>query len=308
MDVSAVAERRHGRAPAGDHGGRTGGLRCHRSACHPPPPAATGVVRDLRVSGRGWWSRPNVVRRSVERDLDGAQRRLVAASEELSTARDVFATEPDRADTVLESTVGELQAAATQLRDVSHGIYPAELSRDGLDAAPRGLASRSPHALTVRTRDVGRRPADVEAAVYFCCAEAVQTAVDHSGRGSGDRARRRRRPPGVDGHDQRRRRQVPPRRGGRWARCHQHGRPHRRRRWQPDDRHLAGHRHHDPGVRPIGPRGGDRVLRHDAVQAPWHSARKSSTAATRRCVPSAAPSPSLEKIELMCFSTARSPT
>ena len=143
---------------------------------------ATGGLRELRASRLRLVESADAVRRSMERDLHGgAQRRLVTARTALTSARRMLATEPDRAEAVLEATVGELQAAAMQLRDVSHGIYPAELTRDGLDAALRGLAARTPLALRVRTRDVGRRPGDVEAAVYFCCAEAVQNAVDHGG-------------------------------------------------------------------------------------------------------------------------------
>jgi signal transduction histidine kinase len=147
--------------------------------------SATGAVRDLRASRLRLVESADAVRRSLERDLhDGSRQRLVGAIADLSVARRLLSTQPDRVDPILEATVGELQAAASQLRDVSHGIYPAELTRDGLDAALRGLAARSPLPLTVRTRDVRRRPSDIAAAVYFCCAEAVQNAAAHAGTGA----------------------------------------------------------------------------------------------------------------------------
>ena len=124
----------------------------------------------------------DALRRAVERDLhDGAQQRVVAATINVSTARRLLRSRPDRVDEILATTIDELDDAAAQLSDVSRGLYPAELTRDGLEASLRGLADRSPLPVTVRIRRLRRLSADVEASVYFCCAEAVQNAIKHAG-------------------------------------------------------------------------------------------------------------------------------
>jgi len=69
-----------------------------------------------------------------------------------------------------------------ELRELAHGIYPPLLMDQGLTAALRAAAGRSP--LDVEIVDAGdsaRYPADVEAAVYFCCLEALQNAAKYAG-------------------------------------------------------------------------------------------------------------------------------
>jgi len=69
-----------------------------------------------------------------------------------------------------------------ELRDLAHGIYPPVLMDRGLVAALESAAARSTLPVAVVTAgDVGRFPQDVEAAVYFCCLEALQNAAKHAG-------------------------------------------------------------------------------------------------------------------------------
>ena len=78
----------------------------------------------------------------------------------------------------------ELGEAADSVRSLSRGIYPPLLESQGL----RG-------ALAARARQVGipvtlccgpeRCPPEIEGAVYFCCAEALQNVAKHA---SADRA------------------------------------------------------------------------------------------------------------------------
>jgi signal transduction histidine kinase len=52
----------------------------------------------------------------------------------------------------------------------------------GLTAALRAAAGRSPLDVEiVETGEAARYPADVEAAVYFCCLEALQNAAKYAG-------------------------------------------------------------------------------------------------------------------------------
>jgi signal transduction histidine kinase len=74
----------------------------------------------------------------------------------------------------------ETHAAGAQVRSLAHGMHPPLLAADGLPAAIGSLVARCP--LDVRP-DVAlgqRYSADVEAAVYYCVAEALTNAAKHA--------------------------------------------------------------------------------------------------------------------------------
>ncbi len=75
-----------------------------------------------------------------------------------------------------------------ELRDLAHGIYPPLLIDSGLAEALRAAAGRSPLDHRVEADGIGRYPAEVEAAVYFCCLEALQNAAKHAARAPRRRA------------------------------------------------------------------------------------------------------------------------
>jgi signal transduction histidine kinase len=85
---------------------------------------------------------------------------------------------------VLAALSKELQATAADLQNLCRGIYPAELTENGLAAALHSLAARSPVPTAVTTAADGRRlPADVEITIYFCCVESLQNCIKHAGAG-----------------------------------------------------------------------------------------------------------------------------
>jgi signal transduction histidine kinase len=121
-------------------------------------------------------------RRRIERDLhDGAQQRLVALriKLELASERSARADLPD-ADQLhqLSDDVGD---ALDEVRSLAAGVYPALLVDCGLGESLRSIARRSPLPTTVADDGVGRFAQQIEAAVYFCCLEALQNAAKHSG-------------------------------------------------------------------------------------------------------------------------------
>jgi signal transduction histidine kinase len=61
-----------------------------------------------------------------------------------------------------------------------NGIYPPLLRDNGL-AALTDAARLCTLPTTVRAAPPGRYPADVEAAAYLCCLEALQNACKHAG-------------------------------------------------------------------------------------------------------------------------------
>jgi signal transduction histidine kinase len=139
-----------------------------------------GLVEDLRASRQRLVAAQDEERRRLERNLhDGAQQDLVALAIKLrlagATVEDV-----DQA----RQAFGELQADATgaleNLRDLAHGIYPPMLADLGLAAALNAQAAKSTVPVTVQADGIGRYPQDTEAAVYFCCLEALQNIAKYA--------------------------------------------------------------------------------------------------------------------------------
>ena len=71
--------------------------------------------------------------------------------------------------------------ALAELRRFAQGIYPRVLAEYGLVQALNAAALRTTLPTTVRSVRIGRYAPDVEAAVYFCCVEALQNANKHAG-------------------------------------------------------------------------------------------------------------------------------
>jgi signal transduction histidine kinase len=123
-------------------------------------------------------------RRKIERDLhDGAQQHLVALAVKLGLARQMLEADPAAVAALLEELRGDAQATLTELRELAHGIYPPLLMDRGLPEALRAAANRAVLPTDVAA-DVGRYEPEVEAAVYFCCLEAMQNAGKYAGEGS----------------------------------------------------------------------------------------------------------------------------
>jgi signal transduction histidine kinase len=120
-------------------------------------------------------------RRRVERNLhDGAQQNLVALAVNLRLARDVVADDPDVTAELLSQMADDVQRTIQELRELAHGIYPPLLADSGLGEALRAAANRSPLAAGVVSAGIGRYSPEIEAAVYFCCLEALQNAAKHA--------------------------------------------------------------------------------------------------------------------------------
>jgi signal transduction histidine kinase len=142
--------------------------------------ALTSTLDDLRASRSRLVAAADAERRRIERNLhDGAQQHLVALAVSLRLARDLAQDDPEASAEILDQLGHDVRDTIQQLRDLAHGIYPPLLADAGLAEALRAAAQRSPNAVRVdSTRD--RFPAEVEAAVYFCCLEALQNAAKHA--------------------------------------------------------------------------------------------------------------------------------
>jgi len=117
-------------------------------------------------------------RRRLERDLhDGAQQRLVSIGLALRNVQGQLpGASREAAD--LDAAVAELTDAIEELRELARGVRPAGLD-DGLAAALRELASRSPLRTTVEVTDE-RFEDRLETAAYFVVSEALTNAIKHA--------------------------------------------------------------------------------------------------------------------------------
>ncbi len=120
-------------------------------------------------------------RRRVERNLhDGAQQHLVAMAVNLRLARDIMTDDAQAAAEMLDQLADDVKGTIQDLRELAHGIYPPLLADSGLGEALRAAANRSPLPVGVTAEGIGRYTPEIEAAVYFCCLEALQNAAKHA--------------------------------------------------------------------------------------------------------------------------------
>ena len=165
---------------------RQAGLAFHNSQLDSALQTTLNALRkqadELRESRARVVASGDAERRRVERDLhDGAQQHLVALAINLRLARDIVPEDPEGAVEMLSQLAGDVQLTIKELRELAHGIYPPLLADNGLPDALRAAASRSPlKVLVTVANDVGRYPAEMEAAIYFSCLEALQNAAKHA--------------------------------------------------------------------------------------------------------------------------------
>ena len=137
--------------------------------------------QELKASRKRLIETQDAERSRLERDLhDGAQQHLVALTVNLRLAHTIVGRSPDRAAAVLSRQAVAARVAIETLSTLSRGIYPQELADEGLGAALRAAVADSATPVDIDTRGLSRLPAAVEAALYFCCMEAVQNTAKHS--------------------------------------------------------------------------------------------------------------------------------
>ncbi|MEJ7845236.1 MAG: histidine kinase, partial [Acidimicrobiales bacterium] len=136
---------------------------------------------DLQTSRARIVATGDAERRKIERNLhDGAQQHLVALAVNLRLTKDMLSDDPEGAAEMLDALGDAVRDTIQELRDLAHGIYPPLLMDSGLAEALRAAANRSPLAVAVAADGLGRFPSELEAAVYFCCLEALQNAAKHA--------------------------------------------------------------------------------------------------------------------------------
>jgi signal transduction histidine kinase len=142
---------------------------------------------EVRASRRRIVAAQDGERRELERDLhDGAQPELTAVRLALGLLSHVAGAgrggEPEAVRAAVDRAVAQTEAALAGLRRTMRGLDPQVLGRHGLVAALRERAeyldctTRFELPESVATL---RFEHSVEAAVYYCCSEAMQNAAKH---------------------------------------------------------------------------------------------------------------------------------
>ena len=143
------------------------------------------TLRELRESRRRIVIAGDNERRKIQSNLhDGAQQRLVALTVRVQLVDELIAKDPGRRATLLRELGSEVDEALDEVRALARGVYPPLLTDLGIVRALRAVGRRHPVQTTIEANGVGRYPAEIEGAVYFCCLEALQNAAKHAGTAS----------------------------------------------------------------------------------------------------------------------------
>jgi len=139
-------------------------------------------LHDLAESRRRVVAAGDAERRRIERNLhDGAQQHLVALAVKLRLVEMLAESDPAQAAVLVGEARRDVLETVDEVRTLAHGLYPTALADLGLAAALASAGGRSPLDTRVEAESVGRYDRDIEAAVYFCCLEAMQNAAKHAG-------------------------------------------------------------------------------------------------------------------------------
>ena len=133
----------------------------------------------MRAAHRRLVATADAERRRIERDLhDGVQQHLVALAVNLQLARQLADADPTALRSQLDEIGRDVQEALDDVRRLAARVYPASLVDRGLVDALRAAASEAVIPTRVEaSRQSERYPPEIEAAAYFCCAEALEAAA-----------------------------------------------------------------------------------------------------------------------------------
>lgn len=137
------------------------------------------LIEDLRTSRERLITVRDAERRRLEGDIhERVERRLAAVAALLEIQQTTVETSKERqAVTQLRQ---ETANALAELQGLARGVYPRLLADQGLVAALQAHSRSAELAVDIEADGLGRHAQDVEAAVYFCCLEALQNATKHA--------------------------------------------------------------------------------------------------------------------------------
>jgi signal transduction histidine kinase len=140
-----------------------------------------GLIEELRASRQRLVVAQDQERRRIERNIhDGAQQELVALAVKLNLVDSLVGRDEAKERSLLAELKAEATGALENLRDLARGIYPPLLADKGLAAALDGQVRKAAVPVSLQADGIGRWPPEIEAAVYFCCLEALQNIAKYA--------------------------------------------------------------------------------------------------------------------------------
>jgi signal transduction histidine kinase len=138
-------------------------------------------VGELHESRRRLVTVQEEERRRIERNLhDGAQQDLLGLKISIREIRTLSQRDPDGVQPALARLEEEAEKALLTVKELARGVYPSLLTAQGIAGALGARARVASVDVRVAGTGLGRYPAEIEEAVYFACAEALQNAVKHA--------------------------------------------------------------------------------------------------------------------------------
>jgi signal transduction histidine kinase len=132
-------------------------------------------IEQLSRSRRRLLAAADAERQRIERALhDGTQQHLIALCVNLQLAMELVRTDPPAAETLLETMRSDTHEALHALHALVHDVYPPLLSERGAIEALRTAAADIEARVRVDASLVGPQQPEVEAALYFCCIDALR--------------------------------------------------------------------------------------------------------------------------------------
>ena len=140
---------------------------------------------ELRRSRERLVTARDVQRRRLERDIrDGPQRSLLGIAGALREVTVVLDRDPDEAVAVLDELGERAGSTLEGLRDIARGIFPPLLADKGIVAALEAHIRKVGANATIEAPEAfasARFDPEIETTVYFCCLQAIQNVMRHSG-------------------------------------------------------------------------------------------------------------------------------
>jgi signal transduction histidine kinase len=143
---------------------------------------AVQLTTDLQRSRQNLVTAREDERLRLRRDLhDGLGPALASVIWQVDSARDMIPTNPSEAVQMLESSIGQAQAALADIRRLVYGLRPPALDELGLVGALEQSVRQHPQiSVTVEApAPFPSLPAAVEVAAYRIVQEALKNAVEH---------------------------------------------------------------------------------------------------------------------------------
>ena len=136
---------------------------------------------ELRTARRDLVTRQDAERQRLERNIhDGAQQELIALLVNLRLAQTLLGRAPERGARLLAEQAAAARDTIATLTALSRGLYPRLLTDAGPVAALHAAVASSPVPVSITSMELPRLATAQEAAIYFCCLEAVQNATKHA--------------------------------------------------------------------------------------------------------------------------------